>query len=78
MKKFDTFLERVREEHSDDFDEIQAIVNRYEVLEGNNKELHNTQKKLTQELDTKTKELTQYQKDMETEKITINNRISMQ
>jgi hypothetical protein len=32
MRKFEEFLENVRNQHSDDFDEIQAIVSRYKVL----------------------------------------------
>ena len=80
MKKFETFLERVKDEHQDDtgFVEIQDIVSRYRVLESNNKNLHNDQNNLTQQLETKTQDLNQYQKLMETEKITINNKLSMQ
>jgi len=40
MKKYEIFLETVRDKNIDDFDEIQAIVSRYQVLEGNNKNLH--------------------------------------
>ena len=56
MKKFETFLERVKDEHQDDtgFVEIQDIVSRYRVLESNNKNLHNDQNNLTQQLETKT------------------------
>lgn len=78
MKKFDEFLEKVKDEHQDEFDEIQAIVSRYKQLEDKNKQLHLDQANFTKALDQKTKDLTQYQKEMETEKITINNRISTQ
>jgi hypothetical protein len=78
MKKYEIFLETVRDKNIDDFDEIQAIVSRYQVLEGNNKNLHNDQENLTRELDLKTRDLQEYIKEMDTEQITINNKCTMQ
>jgi chromosome segregation ATPase len=78
MKKYDEFLERVKDANQDEFAELQDILSRYKQLQGKNHELHATQAKYTTELDQKTKELTQFIKDMETEKITINNRMSKQ
>lgn len=78
MKKFDRFLEKVKEANPDEFSELQDILSRHRQLQGKNWELHETQKKYTHDLDKKTKDLTSYIKDMETEKITINNRMSQQ
>jgi len=75
MKKFDTFLETVKDANQDEFGELIDIVSRYNQLKSKNEELHDTQERYTLELDKKTKELTSYIKDMETEKITINNRM---
>ena len=60
MKRFEEFLEKVKEAHSDEFSEIQDILSRHKQLEGKNKDLHADQKRFTSELDIKTKELTQY------------------
>ena len=76
MKKYDDFLETVKEANQDEFAELQDILSRYKQLEGKNKELHETQDKYTRELDLKTKDLSEFVKNMETEKITINNRMS--
>ena len=78
MKKFDDFLEKVKDKNPDEFTELQDIVSRYNQLQDKNIELHQTQKSYTIELDKKTKELTQYQKEMETEVISINNKMSIQ
>jgi chromosome segregation ATPase len=78
MKKYDDFLERVKDNNQDEFAELQDILSRYKQLQGKNEELHETQDTYTTTLDHKTKELTQFRKDMETQMITINNRMSQQ
>ena len=78
MKKFDDFLEVVRDQNQDEFGELQDIISRYAQLKSKNNELHAQQENYTLELDQKTKDLTTYIKDMETEKITINNRMGFQ
>ncbi len=78
MKKFEDFLEKVMNQNPDEFTELQSIVTRYDSLLEKNIELHKTQKSTTIALDRKTKELVQYQKDMETEMISINNKMSGQ
>jgi alkylhydroperoxidase/carboxymuconolactone decarboxylase family protein YurZ len=60
MKKFETFLEKVKDLNQDEFNELGEILGRYKQLSNKNKELHETQDKYTAELDTKTKELTAY------------------
>lgn len=76
MKKFETFLDRVKDQNQDEFSELADILGRYKQLSVKNNELHKTQDDYITELDKKTKELTQYIKDMETKKITINNNMS--
>ena len=51
-------------------------MSRYNQLQKKNEQLNATQTLYTEELDKKTKELTQYQKDMETKMISINNAMS--
>ena len=78
MKKFEDFLEKVRDKNPDEVTELQDIVTRYDSLLEKNIELHKSQKQFTIDLDVKSKEIDQYQKDMETEMISINNKMSGQ
>ena len=78
MKKFELFLEKVKDANQDEFGELQDILSRYNQLSNKNTELHNTQENFTVDLDKKSKELTSYIKDMDSEKMTINNRMSLQ
>ena len=78
MKKYEQFLEKVKDAHPDEFSELQDILSRHKQLQGKNEELHSTQKCYITELDIKSKELAHYIKEKETQKITINNEMSHQ
>lgn len=73
MKKFEKFLEKVKEANPDEFSELQDILSRHKQLISKNEELHGTQERYTNEIDQKTKELTEYIKEMEVKILTINN-----
>ena len=47
MKKFDTFLEIVKDANQDMFGELQDIISRHKQLKTNNEELHNDQERYT-------------------------------
>ena len=40
MKKFETFLERVKERNQDEFTELTDILSRYQTLKTSNEKLH--------------------------------------
>lgn len=42
MKKYDVYLETVKDNNPDEFTELQDIVSRHTQLETKNKELHDT------------------------------------
>ena len=73
MKKYEGFLEKVKEANPDEFSELQDILSRHKQLISKNEELHKTQERYTNEIDQKTKDLSEYIKEMEVKILTINN-----
>ena len=65
MKKFENFLDRVREENQDEFSELQDILSRYAQLATKNKELLSVQENYQKQLDEKTKGVIDFKKNME-------------
>lgn len=51
MKKFETFLEKVKEQNPDEFQELPDILSRYQTLKTSNEKLQENQKKYMEELD---------------------------
>jgi DNA repair exonuclease SbcCD ATPase subunit len=78
MKKYETFLERVKDQNPDEIGEIQDILSRYKQLSNKNQELHRSQDGQTSLLDKMSKDLASHVKDMQTEKFLIDNHISDQ
>lgn len=76
MKKFEMFLERVKELNPDEFQELHDILSRYHTLKASNEKLQENQKKFTDELDYFNKVIASYTKDMSTKKMTLNNKIA--
>ena len=63
MKKFEAFLERVKDLNTDEFGELNEILGRHKQLSDKNKELRDTQDKYQTELDKRIKEFSSYKKD---------------
>ena len=76
MQKFEKFLERVKDDHPDEFPELHDIVSRYQTLQASNERLLKEQKRLTEELDSLNKSIAAYTKEMNTKKMTLNNKIA--
>jgi chromosome segregation ATPase len=78
MKKYEIFLEKVKDDNQDEFSELLDIVSRYKQLSNNCKELQETEEKFLKDLEQRNQDVATYLKDAETEKITINNRMGTQ
>ena len=78
MRKFEQFLEKVKEQNSDEFQELNDILSRYYTLKGSNDKLQTTQKQFTDQLDNLNKYIAQFTKDMGSDKMSLNNRIAVQ
>jgi hypothetical protein len=78
MKKFELFLEGVKDANPDEFSELQDILSRYKQLVSKNDELKLKQKEYADEHDSISRELSNYEKSMEMEQTLINNRMSNQ
>jgi hypothetical protein len=51
MKKFEMFLERVKENNPDEFQELHDILSRYQTLKASNERLQENQRKFIEEVD---------------------------
>ena len=76
MKKFEMFLERVKENNPDEFQELHDILSRYQTLKASNERLQENQRKFTEEVDMLNKQIANYTKEMNTQKMTLNNKIA--
>jgi hypothetical protein len=76
MQKFEAFLDKVKEQHPDEFQELNDILARYKTLSESNLKLQAQKNKLNSDLD---KYVQMYQSLRDwgiTEKIKLNNEIS--
>ena len=76
MQKFEAFLDKVKEQHPDEFQELNDIIARYKTLSESNLKLQAQKNKLNSDLD---KYVQMYQSLRDwgiTEKIKLNNEIS--
>ena len=76
MKKFELFLERVKENNPDEFQELHDILSRYQTLKASNERLQENQRKFIEEVDHLNKQIAVYTKEMNTMKMTLNNKIA--
>ena len=76
MHKYEEFLEKVKNQYSDEFSEITDILNRYETLKRTNKELVEENQALQEELDKITGEAAIYEKEKGNEILGMNNSIA--
>lgn len=77
MRKFEQFLERVKEQNQDEFQELNDILSRYYTLKGSNDNLVKTQRQFTEQLDGLNKQISMYNKQQATKKMTLNNKIAV-
>ena len=76
MQKFEIFLEKVKEQHSDEFQELHDILSRYKTLTSAKSKLETQQNLLVKELDRVTVLIAETAQTAITKKIFINNDIS--
>ncbi len=76
MRKYENYLESVKELHQDEYQELSDILSRYETLHRSNIKLKETMQRLERELDDMKNEVARYEKDMKTEIMQLNNEIA--
>ncbi len=76
MKKYETYLEEVRECNPDEYQELQDILARYKTLKSSNTKLSTTLQSLEKDLDELKNSVTQYEKDKKFEIMQLNNNIA--
>lgn len=76
MKKYELYLENVKELHQDEYQELSDILSRYETLHRSNIKLKETMQRLEKELDDLKNLVSKYEKDMKTEIMQLNNEIA--
>ena len=76
MKKYETYLESVRDRNPDEYQELSDILSRYQTLKRSNKNLTAKMQSLEKELDDLKNAVTKYEKDMKTEIMQLNNEIA--
>lgn len=77
MKKYEDFLERVREKNSDEFSDISDILARYETLKKSHSSLSRKSQKLEEELQQIKLRRDQYEKERKDEMLELNIEISV-
>ena len=76
MKKYELYLENVKELHQDEYQELSDILSRYETLHRSNIKLKETMQRLEKELDDLKNLVSKYETDMKTEIMQLNNEIA--
>ena len=76
MQKFETFLEKVKEQHPDEFQELNDILARYKTLSDSNIKLQSQKNRLNTELDHYVQKYQLLRDKGTTDKIKLNNEIS--
>jgi uncharacterized protein YlxW (UPF0749 family) len=66
----------VKEQNPDEFQELHDILSRYQTLKASNERLQENQKRFTEEIDTLNRQIASYTKEMNTQKMTLNNKIA--
>jgi chromosome segregation ATPase len=77
MRKYEDFLERVKERNPDDFPEIQDILGRYTTLKESSEKLNKKRHHLEEEQTTVKREKDQYEKENKDEMMELNIEISV-
>ena len=78
MKKYEQFLERVKEANQDEFTDIIDILSRYVQLKSKNEELQQKQTEYTEQYENISKQLAEEKNKREMEQTMIQNQMSIQ
>eukprot|EP00347_Sterkiella_histriomuscorum_P020865 403336168 len=76
MKKYEQYLDNVRDSNLDEYQELQDILSRYKTLKSSNVKLSTTLGDLEKNLDDLKNSVSHYEKTMKTEIMTLNNDIA--
>lgn len=76
MKKYEQYLDNVRDCNPDEYQELQDILSRYKTLKSSNVKLSSNLSELEKNLDDLKNSVNQYEKSMKTEIMTLNNDIA--
>lgn len=76
MRKYEAYLESVRDRNPDEYQELNDILSRYQTLKRSNTNLTIKMQNLEKELDDLKNTVTKYEKDMKTEIMQLNNEIA--
>lgn len=76
MRKYEIYLESVRDRNQDEYQELSDILSRYHTLKRSNTNLTRKMQELERQLDELKNQVTKYDKDMKTEIMQLNNEIA--
>jgi hypothetical protein len=76
MKRYEQYLENVRDCNPDEYQELQDILSRYKTLKSSNVKLSHNLSVLEKDLDELKNTVTLYEKNMKTEIMQLNNDIA--
>ena len=75
MREYEDFLQKVKNEHPDEYNELQDIVNRYNTLYESNQKLQQNLNELNKKKEVINAKMTNYMKEKKTQQMTITNEI---
>lgn len=76
MRKYESYLDSVKEYNPDEYQELSDILARYWTLKNSNTKLNHNLTALERELDDLKNSVTKYEKDMKTDIMSLNNDIA--
>ena len=76
MRKYEAYLDRVKEENPDEYQELADILARYKTLQTSNQNLSKNLNSLEKNLDGLKNALNKYEKEMKTDIMQLNNDIA--
>ena len=76
MKKYEAYLESVRDRNTDEYSELNDILARYATLKKSNMKLSDKMQQLETELEELKQTVANYEKDMKTQIMQLNNEIA--
>ena len=76
MRKYESYLESVKDYNPDEYQELSDILSRYWTLKNSNTKLTSNLNVLEKQLDDLKNQVSKYEKDMKTEIMSLNNDIA--
>ena len=77
MRKYEEFLEKVRNSYPDEFPELADILTRYKTLSSSNSKLKKEQKKIDKGVEDYRDRIADYEKQKVNQIMTLNNEIAL-